>query len=768
MFQKFSELAQKILIIAKKEMMELQHPYVGSEHLLLAILKEENEVKDKLKEMNITYQRFKDELINIMGKGSIKSQWFLYTPLLKRVIENAIINCKESNDDEVTVQHLFSALLDEGEGVAVRILLGMNIDTDKLYNSFFLNVDHKKRKKKKLLIEEIAIDLNIKALNNELDPVVGREDEIKRVLEILCRRTKNNPILIGEAGVGKTAIVEQLTRLIINNEVPEILKNKRILSVEMASMVAGTKYRGEFEERRKKVLKELEENDDIILFIDEIHTLVGAGGAEGAIDASNIFKPALARNKIRCIGATTIDEYKKNIEEDKALDRRFQKVIVEEPDKKMVKKILMRLVSIYESYHHVSIKEEVLDLIIDLSEKYIYDRNQPDKAIDILDEVCAKVSLKETKENKKSNKLYKALDIIKENKNNSIIKQDFNKAYQFKEEESKILDEINKLELNIIKNNKIKEVTPEHIAEVIHLRTKIPVFEILSDKSRMFIKLKNKLIKTIVGQDKAIDSLINITKRIKLGYKEEKKCYSYLFCGSTGVGKTELAKLYANYLVGEKNVIKLDMSEYAEAHTVSKIIGAPPGYVGYNDNKFVLEEIRNKPYSVVILDEIERAHQSVINLFFQILDEAKIKDSNGKLVRFDNVLIIMTTNIGFSRNTIGFNNVTEEKIISKLKKYFSVEFINRIYNFIIFNNFNKKDITKIINNKIKEIRNKFSNIEIKIEKNVINEIIEMSDYNEFGARKIDKLIQDKIETIIIDNIMNSKDKLEIKTIKELI
>ena len=408
MFGNFTEEARKILVMAKKEMTSLKHPYVGSEHLLLAILKKDNSVSQKLKSYDLDYDKVREEIINIIGIGKKESEWFLYTPLLKRVIENAIIDSK-NNNGEVKIEHLFASLLEEGEGVAIRIMLSMDIDLDELYNDFViqLSTPKKKKNKKKLLLEELGIDLTKKALEGKLDPVIGRETEIKRILEVLSRRTKNNPILIGEAGVGKTAIVEELSRRIVSGDVPMSLRNKRIISLDMATAVAGTKYRGEFEDRIRKILKEIEDNDDIILFIDEIHTLVGAGGAEGAIDASNIFKPALARNKLRCIGATTTLEYKKFIEKDGALDRRFQKVTVEAPNKETVKDILRKLKTIYEKYHFVTISDSMLDLIIELSEKYVYDRNQPDKAIDILDEVCARVSLKENKNIKKYNELKK-------------------------------------------------------------------------------------------------------------------------------------------------------------------------------------------------------------------------------------------------------------------------------------------------------------------------------------------------------------------------
>ena len=452
MFSKFDEASQKVLVLAKKEMMDLCHPYVGTEHLVLSILKNDNSVSKKLKTFNLDYNKFKAEIIKIIGKGSKKSEWFLYTPLLKRVLEDAILDSKENNDGEVSVEHLFSALLEEGEGIAIRIFISMGVDIDELYKDFSRKiVKHSKTKKgKKLVLNELGTDLTTLAKNNSLDPVIGREKEIKRVIEILCRRTKNNPVLVGEAGVGKTAIVEGLATLIINNDVPELLKNKKIISLDMASAVAGTKYRGEFEERIRKIIKELEENPEIILFIDEIHTIVGAGGAEGAIDASNIFKPALARGKIRCIGATTINEFKQSIETDSALERRFQKVNVEIPTKKTVKEILTNLKPIYESYHGVVISDEILDMIIEYSEKYIYDRNEPDRSIDILDEICAKVSVEETKENLKLKELECILSKIIKQKNNFILEQNFDEAVNIKEQEDKINTEINNMRLDMV------------------------------------------------------------------------------------------------------------------------------------------------------------------------------------------------------------------------------------------------------------------------------------------------------------------------------
>ena len=769
MFGNFTEDARKILVDAKKEMHDLNHPYVGSEHLMLSILKTDNSVSQKLKEYNLNYDTLREEIINVIGVGSKPSECFLYTPLLRRILENAIIDSKENNNGDVTIEHLFASLLEEGEGVAIRIMMGMNIDIDSLYDEFsYRFVNTKKKKNKKLLLEEMGIDLTKKALDGNLDPVVGRDNELKRVMEILCRRTKNNPILIGEAGVGKTAIAEELSRLIVNGEVPLALRNKRVINLDMATMVAGTKYRGEFEDRMRKILKEVEENDDIILFIDEIHTLVGAGGAEGAIDASNIFKPALARNKLRCIGATTLDEYKKFIEKDSALERRFQKVYVDKPDRKTVKDILMRLKNVYEKFHLVSLSEEIIDLIIDLSEKYVYDRNEPDKSIDILDEVCAKVNLKESHELKEYNELNKKLKSILFNKNESIATNDFKQASLYKDQENELMNKINILEMSLYKKDNIKVVTKEDVADIIHTKTKIPVYELLKDNKTIIHNIEKAINNSILGQDEAVKTTINIIKRLKLGFRDENKCYSCLFCGPSGVGKTKLAKLFGENIVNKDNIIKLDMSEYAEAHSVSKIVGAPPGYVGYETGECILDEIKDKPYSVLILDEIERASTSVINLFLQILDEGKIKDSHGKIVRFDNVFIVMTSNIGFDENMVGFNQKNNDTVISKLKENFSVPFINRIDNIIVFNKLNENIIRKLIKEKINNLVDKYykKGIKITINNNVIDEILKLTNYEEFGARKIDKIINDKLETSIIDMIIDSKKDINIKTIND--
>jgi ATP-dependent Clp protease ATP-binding subunit ClpC len=768
MFGKFNEETQKILVLAKKEMTDLMHPYVGSEHLLLAILKNKNNsITKKLINYGIDYKIFKDELIAKIGIGTEKNDWFLYTPLLKRVLENAIVDSKENNNGYVTVEHLFLSLLEEGEGIAIRILLGLGLDIDLVYNDIFKLLPKNKanKRKEKLMIEEYGADITQQAFEGKLDPVIGREDEVKRILEILSRRTKNNPILIGDAGVGKTAIVEELSRIIVNQDVNDKLKKKRIIAIDMASLVSGTKYRGEFEERIKSILKELEENEDIIIFIDEIHTLVGAGGAEGAIDASNIFKPALARGKIRLIGATTTMEYKKYIENDGALDRRLQKVIIDEPNKKQTLEILLKLKNIYESYHNVLITDDVIKKIVDLSEKYIYDRRYPDKAIDILDEVCAKVNLKETKKEKELGILKKQLNFLMKEKNDAIISQNFNKASLIKDDEQKLLVKITELELKIYSKQFKKEVKMADVAEVINIKTKIPVYEILNDSTKVIKKLEKTIKDNIVGQNDVVNQLLNVAKRIKLGFKEENKPISFLFAGSSGTGKTELAKVYGNYMVGESNLIRLDMSEYSESHTVSKIIGSAPGYVGYMDHKNLLEEIKSKPYSVLLVDEVEKAHPSIINLFYQILDDGKIRDSQGNIIRFDNVTIIFTSNIGFNTNHVGFNN-SDDTIMEDIKEKLTVEFVNRIDNILLFKPLNNNEIREIISKNLEKIKEKFfcKKVEINFDNKIIDDVTMLSNYNDFGARKIEKIIKNNIEPIIIDKMLENINNIYIDNI----
>lgn len=765
MFGNFEEETRKVLIHAKEEMKALKHPYVGSEHLLLAILKDDNDISDKLKSYHITYEAVREEIIKMIGIGSKESEWFLYTPLLKRVLEQAVVDSKENNQGVVTIEHLFSSLLEEGEGVALRILVGMDVDIDDLYQEFSykLTQTHKKSNHKHLLLEELGVDLNKKAENHVLDPVIGREQEIHRVMEILTRKKKNNPILVGLAGVGKTAIVEELSSRIVRGEVPLSLKNKRIISLDMATLVAGTKYRGEFEERMRKILKEIEENDDIILFIDEIHTLVGAGGAEGAIDASNILKPALARGTLHLIGSTTMDEYKKFIESDSALERRFQKVYVEEPNMEETIHILMNIKSIYEKYHCVTIPDTCIREIVKLSREYIYDRYEPDKSIDVLDEVCARVRLKESKELKKYRKMQESLHQIIDEKKEAIVSQDFKKASKLKSKENQLMDELNTLELTLYKKEK-KTVTKEDLADVIHHKTKIPVYEILKENKKMVEQIERTLSDRILGEEEAIQSLIHIAKKLKLGFARSQKSYSILFCGSTGVGKTCLARSFGELLVGKENVIKLDMSEYSESHSVSKLVGAPPGYVGYQDQKHVFEEIRNHPHSVLILDEIEKAHPDVLNLFLQILEDHQIKDSHGRVIRFDHTMILMTSNVGFHETHVGFHGETKQTIQTRLKEYFRMPFLNRIDDIVLFQPLSEEVMRTLIRKQLQSLKEKYQkqNIQIAFTEELEDQILKKSEYEQYGARRLEKVVNDLCENQIIDEILNEKTEITLK------
>ena len=755
MWIKFSEESQHILKQAKIEMQKLKHAFIGSEHLLLSILNGKNSVQVILNNYGINYDIFRNKLIKTIGIGKSINDYYIYTPLLKRVLEEAILDTKESNEKEVNLNTIFLSMLDEGEGVGIRVLNSLGIDLDNLYDEL---TTHSviKNNNKKLLVNECGIDLTKKAEDNQFDPLIGRENEVMELIEIISRRNKNNPLLIGEAGVGKTAIVEELARRIVNGDVPDKLKNMRIFSLSMANLVSGTKYRGEFEERITKIIKELESNQDIIIFIDEIHTLVGAGGAEGAIDASNILKPALARGIIKVIGATTINEYKDSIMKDKALNRRFQTVLIKENTLKETKDILLKLKGIYEDYHHVIINDKVINELVDLTDKYIIDKKNPDKSIDVLDTVCAKVSLKKNNSLLKISKLEKELKKVKKEKNNLIINHYYLEATSLKNSEMELESKLNKLTLSL-KEPRKRTITIKDIANVIEKKTNIPIYEINDNISKVN-GLEQFLKRKIIGQDEVIEELSSVTKKILLGLKNELP-YSMLFIGRSGVGKTMLVKEFSDYMA--MPLIRLDMGEYKESHSVSKIIGSPPGYIGYNDYDNILEKIRNSPFSILLLDEIEKAHPNVINLFLSILDEGIITDARGNKVNFKNTFIIMTSNIKSENENIGFNHsvIKEEDI----RNILSTEIVNRINKICYFNNLNENNIKLIIKNKVKDIITKYHkyNIKITVNNNLINNLIKECDYYHYGARKINKILEDKIDNLVIDGILNNKKYIKI-------
>lgn len=764
MFQRFDEESKKVLKKAKIEMQNLNHPFVGSEHLILSILSfQQLKVCQKLNKYNIYYDNFKQELIETIGIGNSLNSYFIYTPMLKRIIENSIIDSKENSFLEVNVNSLFLSLLEEGEGVGIRILnnLGVNIDNliEELENSENDNVKYKG--KKKLSIYDYGIDLCQKAKDLKIDPVIGRDKEIDRLIEILLRRNKNNPLLIGEAGVGKTAIVEALALRIVEGKVPSLLLNKKILSISMASLVAGTKYRGEFEERINKIIKEIENNSNLIIFIDEMHSLIGAGGAEGAIDASNIFKPSLARGKFKLIGATTIKEYKETIEKDKALNRRFQTILVEEPSLETTENILFKLKPIYEKYHNVIVPNEIITNIVSLADKYIFDRKNPDKSIDILDEVCITRSLVKDKNLLKLDALKKEYLNITTEKNNYIINHDFINASLSKEKENEIEDKINKIYLKTNKENK-KIVSLTDISKVIKSKTNIPIYEIDKESIKLLKNLEIYLKNKVLGQDEAINILCRETKKIKLGLKDNKRPVSFLFTGKSGIGKTSLAKEYANYL--NMHLIRIDASEYKENHAISKIIGSPPGYVGYENSNTVLDEIKQNPFSVVLIDEIEKASQSFLNLFLQILDEGFITNSNLEKIYFNHIIIIMTSNITSNNNTIGFNQENTYKIKNKLNDNLNKEFVNRINYIIQFNDIKIDIIKEIIKKEIYNIKKEFKKKGIKliIDNKLVDEVIKTSNIELEGIRNIKKNLEEKIDNLVIDDILNGKSELVLK------
>ncbi len=763
MFSKFSEDCRKALLLSKKEMMDLKHPYIGTEHFILAILSMKRlNVTKKLNDNQITYDKYKELLIEKLGLGISESDNYVYTPLFKEIIEKVMDNNQYRKNSEIRVEDILSAIIEEGDGVGIRILLEFDLDIEELYQSLLIR-KNKKNAKKSLFCEEFGTNLNQKAKNGELDPIIGRDEEINQIIKILCHRNKNNPLLIGEAGVGKTAIVEELARRIVMGDVPGRLSNKKIISISMASLVAGTKYRGEFEERVNKILKELENDSSLIVFIDEIHTLIGAGGAEGAIDASNILKPALSRGKITLIGATTTLEYKRTIESDKALARRFQSVLIKEPNKNKTLDILLSIKDLYEDFHHVKIPNEIIEYIIDVSDRYIHNRSFPDKAIDILDEVSSFAVVKKNKNEENIINLKRELLNIRNKKSDSIRKQKFNEASLWKKEEKNIEDKINKLQLKKEKGKNVSVVTRDIVNEVIEKYSNIKVFDGNVSK-KYFTDMEKDLNREVVGQKSSINSLCKFNKIIKYGLKNDNKPLSILFAGPTGVGKTKLAKEFAKYY-GNK-FIRLDMSEYRDQAAINKIIGSPPGYVGYSDKNTVLEKIKTHPFSVLLLDEIEKASKQVLNLFLQVLDEGYLTDSEGEKVYFNDVIIIMTSNIGFDRKALGFSSSEDEYTIQKLREYFNVEFINRIDKILVFNSLNEEDMKKIITNKLETIKNKyrykFDNIDFSTK--LVQEIIDLSDYNTFGARQLDKIIYERLENVLIDNIIDNNREVRIKSI----
>lgn len=804
MTYKFTNSAQKVIEIANEIAMELGHNYIGTEHLLYGLVKENTGVASKvLQNQNVTEDNVLQEIEELIGKEeATKTEVAGFTPRTKRVIENAFREARKLGSDYIGTEHILIGIMREGDSVAVRIMLDLDVNPQKLYNEIVKvineddNVSGQQESKKTnknmgsfnqtQTLNQFGTDLTKQAEEGKLDPIVGRKEEIERVIQILSRRTKNNPCLIGEPGVGKTAVVEGLAEKIVQDDVPEMLKNKRVVTIDISSMVAGAKYRGDFEERIKKCLNEVKKAGDVILFIDEIHTIVGAGSAEGAIDAANILKPLLARGEIQLIGATTLNEYRKYIEKDAALERRFSPVTVNEPTSEDTIEILKGIRDKYEAHHNVKITDEAIKASVNLSVRYINDRFLPDKAIDLIDEAASRVRMRTFTAPDTLKELEQKIEETKNEKEEAIRTQDFEKAATLRDEE-RILKE--KLEQEQTKwkdkNTKnITEISEEEIAEVIANWTGIPVKKLTEDENEKLKHLEEELHKRVIGQNEAISAVSKAIRRGRVGLKDPKRPIgSFIFLGPTGVGKTELSKALAEALFGDENaMIRIDMSEYMEPHSVSKLIGSPPGYVGFDDGGQLTEKVRRKPYCVILFDEIEKAHPDVMNMLLQILEDGRLTDSQGRTVNFKNAVIIMTSNVGArlitDTKTLGFTRSVENKdedenkkyeetkkdVLQELKKQFRPEFINRIDEIIVFHKLTDSEIEKIIDIMLQEVINRMkeNNIEIKIDKSVKELIAKEGIDKAYGARPLRRTIQSKLEDKLAEAILDGKIKVGVK------
>ena len=788
MVYKFTKCGERVLSISNELAIDLGHSYIGTEHILYGLVCENNGIAGKaLAKQNITPEDILDEIESLIG-GKIKEDFSVlgFTPRTKKILENAYLEAKRLGTNFIGTEHMLIGLLKESECIAVRILEALDIKVDKIYTDIanILNdydTDTKKTKEEKnhnntQFLNQFGSDLTKQAKEGKLDPVIGRSDETDRIIEVLSRRTKNNPCLIGEPGVGKTAVIEGLAQKIVNNCIPENLKNKRVITLDIPSLVAGAKYRGDFEERVKKCLAEAKKMKDIILFIDEIHTIVGAGAAEGAIDAANILKPMLARGEIQLIGATTLKEYRKYIEKDQALERRFQPIYIEEPSLENSIKILNGIKNKYEEHHQVKITDSAIIASVELSNRYINDRFLPDKAIDLIDEASSKVKLKSFIEPSELKKTKKELDEINNLKECAIDNQEYEKAANLRDRELDLLDNLEKEneKWNDIKNKKVITITKADIELIISKWTGIPVYKISESENEKLKELENNLSKKVVGQNEAIKTISKAIRRSRVGLKDPNRPIgSFFFLGPTGVGKTELSKALAECLFGNENsMIRLDMSEYMESSSISKLIGSPPGYVGYDDSNEFTEKVRLKPYSVILFDEIEKAHPDVLNLLLQILEDGILTDSQGRKVSFKNSIIIMTSNIGarliVENKKLGFSNNDEElqyidikkSVMNELKKELKPEFINRIDEIVIFHKLERKEIKKIVDIMLEKVLERLGNQEYYLEiDDSVKELIIDKGYNrEFGARPIRRAMQNYLEDLLADEILNQNIK----------
>ena len=804
MMYKFTNSAEKALELSGELAADFGHNYIGTEHILYGLVKEGSGVASQVLNLQeVTPENIEEEIEALVGKGTPiqNRQEIGFTPRSKRVIENAFLEARKLGSEFIGTEHLLIGIMREGDSIAVRIMLDLGVNPQKLYNEIIkvinedenANINEKQSKGKGRgsynqtpTLNQYGTDLTKKAAEGKLDPVIGRKTEIQRVIQILSRRTKNNPCLIGEPGVGKTAVAEGLAEKIISEDVPEMLKNKRVVSLDIASMVAGAKYRGDFEERIKKCLEEVRKSGDVILFIDEVHTIVGAGSAEGAVDAANILKPLLARGEVQVIGATTLNEYRKYIEKDSALERRFSPVTVGEPTKAETEEILKGIRDKYEAHHNVKITDEAIKSAVELSTRYINDRFLPDKAIDLIDEAASRVKMKTYTQPESLKKLEDEIVTLDKEKEDTIRVQDFEKAAilrdKIKAEKEKLQKEKEKWQNKNTKN--VTALNEEDIAEVVASWTGVPVKKLTQSENEKLKNLEKTLHQRVIGQNEAVEAVAKAIRRGRVGLKDPNRPIgSFLFLGPTGVGKTELSKALAESLFGNEDaMIRIDMSEYMEGHSVSKLIGSPPGYVGFDDGGQLTEKIRRKPYSVILFDEIEKAHPDVMNMLLQILDDGRLTDAQGRTVNFKNTVIIMTSNIGArlitDKTTLGFSAIDKKDetqkeyenikkdVMGELKKQFRPEFINRIDEIIVFHKLNNEDIKQIIDIMINQVtkRMKEKGYNLEIEDSVKELIAKKGIDTNYGARPLKRAIQNILEDKVAEEILDGNIKQNKKVI----
>lgn len=786
MFNKFTERAQKVLVYAQEEAEQLKHGYVGTEHILLGILKEQEGLcKRLLNDMKISSEGVKKLVLEYEGEGDVEMRRseIPLTPRTKRLLELSLIEARNLNHNYISPEHILLALIGEEEGVAYTILANLGAEFNKLRNDILDNLcsedtpkatlSKEKQKHGTESLDHFGKDLTQMAREGKLDPVIGRDDETQRLLEILCRRMKNNPCLIGEAGVGKTAIAEGLAQRIASGSIPEILKNKRVITLDISSMVAGSKYRGEFEERLKKVMQEILESGNVIIFIDEIHTIIGAGGAEGAIDASNILKPALARGEIQCIGATTIDEYRRYIEKDSALERRFQPITVGEPSQEEAVNILKGLRDKYEAHHRVKITDSAIEAAVTLSVRYISDRYLPDKAIDLIDEAGAKVRIQNLTAPPNLKDLEDEIDKISKEKADAILVQDYEKAAKLRDSEKQLKDKLDNSKKNWKTQNQGDQliVSELEIANVVSKWTNIPVEKLTEKESERLLNLEKSLHLRVIGQYEAVKSISKAVRRARVGLKDPKRPIgSFIFLGPTGVGKTELSKALAEAMFGnENNMIRIDMSEYMDKHTVSRLVGSPPGYVGFDDGGQLTEKVRRNPYCVILFDEIEKAHPDVTNILLQILEDGRLTDGKGKTVDFKNTVIIMTSNVGAStlkkQKSLGFDikgngenseyEKMKENIMEELKRSFKPEFLNRLDDIIVFHSLEKEDLYEIVELMLEVVKLRLKDLQINIsfDEDTKKHLALAGLNTSYGARPLRREITKVVEDVLSEEIL---------------